>query len=76
MSLASTHSRPLGSWRTARRVVRFLRSAWENYRRHRRYLHELAELAAMDDFELRDVGISRGEVRGAVRSGENLPLRR
>jgi uncharacterized protein YjiS (DUF1127 family) len=75
MSLASIQSRPVSSRRTARRVVRFLLSAWERYRRHRRHMHELAELAAMDDLDLRDVGISRCEVRGAIRSGEKLPRR-
>jgi uncharacterized protein YjiS (DUF1127 family) len=38
-------------------------------------MHELGELAAMDDFDLRDVGISRCEVRGAIRAGGDLPRR-
>ena len=72
MSLASVQSRPAAGWRFARRAVRFVRAIWERNRRHRRYLHELGELAAMNDIDLRDVGISRCDVRGAIQSGEDL----
>ena len=55
--------------------MRFLHAAWERYHRRRRYLHELGELAEMNDHELRDVGLSRCEVRGAIRLGEDLRSR-
>jgi len=72
MAFASAQSRPAGSWRIARRVVRIVGAAREAFRRHRRYRHELGELAAMNDHALRDIGISRCEVRGVLWYGEDL----
>jgi uncharacterized protein YjiS (DUF1127 family) len=46
--------------------------AWRRYLRHRRYLHELGELSALDDLSLRDIGISRLEIRAAIRLGTEL----
>jgi uncharacterized protein YjiS (DUF1127 family) len=40
--------------------------------RRRRQLQELRELCAMDDMALKDIGISRLEVRAAIRSGADL----
>jgi uncharacterized protein YjiS (DUF1127 family) len=53
-------------------VFRAIHAVWRRYRRRRRYLRELGELSAMDDLSLRDVGISRCEVRAAIRSGKDL----
>ena len=41
------------------------------YLKRRKRLRELYELAAMGDRELRDIGISRNEIRSAIRSGAN-----
>ena len=50
---------------------------WSRYLRRRRHMRDLAELSAMDDMMLRDVGVSRCQVRGAIWSGADLkPLRR
>jgi uncharacterized protein YjiS (DUF1127 family) len=49
-------------------------AAWSSYLRHCRELHGLARLSAMDDHELRDIGISRCEIRAAMWS--EYPLRR
>jgi uncharacterized protein YjiS (DUF1127 family) len=54
------------------RVTHAIGMAWRRYLRHRRYLHELGELSAMDDLSLRDVGISRLEIRAAIRFGTGL----
>jgi len=69
MVYASTESRRDGVSRT---VSRAIRAAWRRYLRRRRHLHELGELSAMDDLSLKDVGISRCEVRGAIRSRTDL----
>jgi uncharacterized protein YjiS (DUF1127 family) len=53
-------------------MMHAIRTAWRRYLRHRRYLHELGELSAMDDLSLRDAGISRLEIRAAIRLGTQL----
>jgi len=45
---------------------------WARYLRRRRYTRDLAELSTMDDMMLKDVGVTRCEVRGAIRSGTDL----
>jgi uncharacterized protein YjiS (DUF1127 family) len=45
---------------------------WARFLRRRQVMRDLAELAAMDDMMLRDVGVSRCEVRGAMESGSDL----
>ena len=51
---------------------RLLDTLWRGairYLKRRKRLRELYELAAMSDRELRDIGISRNEIRNAIRSG-------
>ena len=45
---------------------------WARYIRYRRRRRELAELAAMDDRALKDVGVNRFEIGAAIRSGRGL----
>jgi uncharacterized protein YjiS (DUF1127 family) len=45
---------------------------WARRLRRRKYMRDLRELSAMDDLMLKDVGISRCEVRGAIESGYDL----
>jgi uncharacterized protein YjiS (DUF1127 family) len=52
-----------------------IHAAWRRHLRRRRYLHELAELSAMNDLSLRDIGISRCEVRAAIRERTDLMRR-
>jgi uncharacterized protein YjiS (DUF1127 family) len=46
--------------------------AWARYLRYRERLCELAELSAMDDMSLKDIGITRLDIRAAMRSGADL----
>jgi uncharacterized protein YjiS (DUF1127 family) len=55
--------------RAARRLRDALRQASRRYLARRNRVNELHELAAMSNRELRDIGISRGEIRSAIRSG-------
>ena len=45
---------------------------WARFLRRRQVMRDLAELAAMDDMMLKDVGVSRCEVRGAMESASDL----
>jgi uncharacterized protein YjiS (DUF1127 family) len=54
------------------RVISVIRSAWMRHLRHRQRQRDLAQLAAMNDFELRDIGISRDQIRAALREGTDL----
>lgn len=54
------------------RAIGGLLLGWARYIRFRRQRHQLAELAAMDDRLLRDVGVNRFEIGTAVRSGTGL----
>lgn len=56
-------------------VWRAIRAAWMHYRRHRQIRRDLVQLAAMDDLSLRDIGISRMEIRAAIREGTDLGAR-
>jgi len=68
MSLASIQFQSARRWRAAPRVPHIVRTAWQRFLRRRRRLHELGELAAMDDLSLRDIAISRCEIRAALQS--------
>jgi uncharacterized protein YjiS (DUF1127 family) len=54
------------------RAATSVQMIWARYRRRRLRARELAELRAMDDMALKDIGISRLEIRAAIRSGTNL----
>jgi len=56
-------------------VSRAILATWRRFLRQRRYLHELGELSSMDDLSLRDIGISRCEVRAAIRTRSDLMRR-
>jgi uncharacterized protein YjiS (DUF1127 family) len=60
----------------ARAIGRAISTIWRRLLRHHRRLHELCELSAMEDHALRDIGISRLEIRAAIRSGTRLRPRR
>jgi uncharacterized protein YjiS (DUF1127 family) len=45
---------------------------WARFLRRRRYMRDLATLSAMDDMMLKDIGVSRCQVRGAIQSGTDL----
>ena len=45
---------------------------WARYLRRRRRMHQLHELSALDDMMLKDIGVSRSVVRGAIESGSDL----
>jgi uncharacterized protein YjiS (DUF1127 family) len=49
-----------------------IRTAWQNRLLRRRRERDLAALVAMDDSMLRDMGISRCEVRAAIRERADL----
>jgi uncharacterized protein YjiS (DUF1127 family) len=72
MSLWSLEFQRAGAGRHLWRAVRAIRTAWMRYLRHRQRQRDLAQLAAMNDFELRDIGVSRDQIRGALREGTNL----
>jgi uncharacterized protein YjiS (DUF1127 family) len=55
----------------ARAIGRVL-LGWGRYLRRRRHLRDLATLLAMDDLMLRDIGVSRCEIRGAIACGTEL----
>src|SRR4029079_7828149 len=56
----------------ARAIGRAIHAAWRRLLRRQRRLNELGELQAMDDLSLRDIGISRLEIRAAIRSDTRL----
>lgn len=45
---------------------------WTSYLRRRQNRRDLATLSAMDDLMLRDIGVSRCEIRGAIECGADL----
>ena len=69
MSVSSLEFPRAGAWR---HVSRAIRSAWMRYLRHRQRQLDLARLVVMNDFELRDIGISRDEIRAALLEGTDL----
>jgi uncharacterized protein YjiS (DUF1127 family) len=58
--------------RARARAIGRLLLGWARYLRRRQVRRDLAELSAMDDMLLRDVGVSRSQVRGAIESGSEL----
>lgn len=58
--------------RARTRAIGRLLLGWARYLRRRQVRRDLAELSAMDDMLLRDVGVSRSQVRGAIESGSDL----
>jgi len=62
--------RPIGA--AARRLVT---AAWRRYQQRRRLRTTAAQLYAMDDRELKDIGLRRGDIE-FVLSGINDPTRR
>jgi uncharacterized protein YjiS (DUF1127 family) len=75
ISLSSIEFQRRSAWRHAWPVIRSIRSVWTRYRRYRRRRRDLAELASMDDRSLRDIGLSRTEIRAAIWEGTELPGR-
>jgi uncharacterized protein YjiS (DUF1127 family) len=55
-----------------RHVWRATRLVWVRLLRHRQRQRDLRQLAAMNDFELKDIGISRDQIRAALRDGTDL----
>jgi len=47
---------------STRRVYSFLRSYWEAFQERRKRDRLRADLSCLNDFELQDIGISRGEI--------------
>lgn len=45
---------------------------WACYLRRRQNRRDLATLSGMDDLMLRDIGVSRCQIRGAIESGTDL----
>jgi uncharacterized protein YjiS (DUF1127 family) len=76
MSLSSLDFQRASIWRVLWRTNRAIRSAWMRYLRHRKRQLDLAQLAAMNDFELKDIGISRDQIRAALWEGTDLPSER
>jgi uncharacterized protein YjiS (DUF1127 family) len=76
MSLSSIELQRASAWRSAWQATRAIRRVWMRYRRHQRIQRDLAQLAAMDDHSLKDIGISRTEIRAALREGTDLGARR
>lgn len=72
MSLWSLEFQRAGARRHMWRAIGVIRSAWMRYLRHRQRQRDLEQLAAMNDFELRDIGISRDQIRAALLEGTDL----
>jgi uncharacterized protein YjiS (DUF1127 family) len=68
MSVMPAEFQQTGVGRFARRVSAAISTAWAHYVHNRNQLRDLAALSAMDDTSLRDIGISRLEIRAAIRS--------
>jgi uncharacterized protein YjiS (DUF1127 family) len=51
------------------RMAQAIHAVWLRFKCHRRRLQGLCELSSMNDYELRDIGISRCDVRAAIRFG-------
>ena len=47
---------------STRRVYSFLRSYWEAFQERRKRERLRADLSCLNDFELQDIGITRGEI--------------
>jgi uncharacterized protein YjiS (DUF1127 family) len=60
-----------GAGRIALRVIHAICAAWTRYIDNRKRMRDLATLSAMDDMSLKDIGISRLDIRAAIRSKRN-----
>jgi uncharacterized protein YjiS (DUF1127 family) len=76
MSLAPSNPRRTCVWGSIFFATEAVGAAWIDYLRRRRERHDLAELSAMGDQALRDIGVTRSEIRAALRSGSDLRSRR
>jgi uncharacterized protein YjiS (DUF1127 family) len=61
-------------WRARHRLVDAFQKASGPYLARRKRLQELRELSEMSDIELRDIGISRLEIRAAMRSNAKFDM--
>lgn len=58
------------------RAAMAMRDVWTSHVRRRQNICDLARLSAMDDRLLQDIGVSRRQIRSAIRSGADLkPVR-
>jgi uncharacterized protein YjiS (DUF1127 family) len=71
-SLWSFEFQRAGARRHVWRAMGAIRSAWMCHLRHRRRQRDLRQLAAMNDFELKDIGLSRDQIRAALWEGTDL----
>ena len=72
MSLVHAEFHGTGIRRLLLGVAEACGAIWMRYREHRQRWQDLAALSAMDDHSLKDMGISRTEVRAAIRLGTDL----
>jgi uncharacterized protein YjiS (DUF1127 family) len=63
-------------WRAKHWLIDAPRKVFVHHLAARKRLHELRELSAMNDLQLKDIGISRLEIRAAMRSREKRLSRR
>ena len=54
------------------RAIGMVLLGWTRFLHHRERERDLAMLSAMDDMMLRDIGVNRCQLRGAIRSGTDL----
>jgi uncharacterized protein YjiS (DUF1127 family) len=66
----AARSRVLGT--ALSRVSRILRNVWASHLRRHRQRRDFVELLTLDDLSLRDMGISRLDIRCAIRSRTDL----
>jgi len=62
--------------RARTRAIGRVMLGWARYLRRLQLMRDLATLSAMDDMMLKDIGVNRCQIRGAIASGTDLkPLR-
>ena len=72
MSFAGSAFQTAAAPRLGARAAQAIRTAWARYVSRRQRWRELRELRAMDDMSLKDIGITRLDIRAAIRSGVDL----
>jgi uncharacterized protein YjiS (DUF1127 family) len=72
MSLCSIEFQRPSARRRVWRTIGAIRSAWMRHLRHRQRQRDLRQLVAMNDLELKDIGISRDQIRAALWEGTDL----
>jgi uncharacterized protein YjiS (DUF1127 family) len=75
MSIAGSEFRAAAP-RFAARAAQAIGAAWARYVSRSQRSRELRELCAMDDMSLKDIGITRLDIRAAIRSGVDPESRR